>query len=214
MLLSYKEFLKNAKIILGSQSKGRQGLLKMVDLFKFEVFPSTFEENLDKQIDPLTYVQKTCEGKVINLLETFKQNNQQWDICIFADTVCEINGKIIEKPNTKEDAYNFLKLFSNSLHLVHTCVYVVGKNEKNQIFQLNGVETTEVHFQCLPEKSIQIYVEDESNWKGRAGGYAIQALGNMFIKKINGDYSNVIGLPLPVLDKLMSEIIELLLKKD
>ena len=48
MLLTYKEFLNNAKIVLGSQSKGRQGLLKMLDLFNFEVFPSTFEENIDK----------------------------------------------------------------------------------------------------------------------------------------------------------------------
>ncbi|CAD8072051.1 unnamed protein product [Paramecium sonneborni] len=214
MLLSYKEFLKNARIVLGSQSRGRQGLLKMLDLFHFEVFPSTFEENLDKQVDPLIYVQKTCEGKVKNLLETFKQTNHQWDICIFADTVCEINGKIIEKPNNKEEASNFLRLFSNSLHLVHTCVYVVGKNGKDQLFQVNGLETTEVHFQYLPEKSIEAYVEDEQNWIGRAGGYAIQALGNILIKRINGDYSNVIGLPLPILDKLMSEVIEFIMKKD
>ena len=63
---------------------------------------------------------------------------------------------------------------------------VVGKNHKNEIKVVNGVETTEVFFSEIPLEAINAYVEKENNWKGRAGGYAGQNGGNILISKING----------------------------
>lgn len=76
----------------------------MLNLFQFRVQPSDFVENLDKAVGALEYTKNTSKGKVDDLLPKLTD----WDICIFADTVCEINGEIIEKANTKEEALQFL----------------------------------------------------------------------------------------------------------
>lgn len=98
-------------------------------MFDFRVVPSDFEENLDKAIGVKEYVVQTCMGKVHALLPKL----DDWDICIFADTVCELDGEIIEKANTPQEAMNFLKKFNNKTHWVHTCVVVAGRNAKNEV---------------------------------------------------------------------------------
>ena len=86
------------KVILASQSIGRRELLEKVQWFPFTVLPSDFEENLDKSkfATPIDYVRATCQGKVDALMLQLK--TLSWDLVIFADTICNLDGKIIEKP--------------------------------------------------------------------------------------------------------------------
>jgi septum formation protein len=127
----------------------------------------------------------------------------EWDLVIFADTICDLDGKIIEKPTDADNAAEMLRSFQGRSLLVHTCVHVASRLN-HPILHKQFIETTEVEMGELTEEAILYYVTNESFWKGKAGGFAVQSTGCTMVKSVKGYfiatncrcYNNIIGLPL------------------
>jgi septum formation protein len=195
MITRWLSFLNDKKIILASGSLQRRVLLQDLGL-KFEVKTSDFEENLEKT-NPDNYVSQTCFKK----LEKFVEDNIELlvDIIITADTIIEKDGKIYEKPKNKEECIEWFSIYSNnSVNCsTSTCIAIIGKdsNNLNSILKYSQFITkTVVHFGNLTQDIILDYLESGEPFN-KAGGFGIQGLGRTLIKKIEGCYFNVIGLP-------------------
>lgn len=115
-----------------------------------------------------------------------------------ADTMVCIDDMSLGKPQDEIEAATFLRLLSGRLHQVRTavCLLNLAKNE-----ELSHIETTEVTFKHLTEEQIQSYLASGEPMD-KAGAYAIQGLGGQLVEKFEGDFNNVVGLPLHALEKL------------
>lgn len=168
-------------IILASQSPRRQELMKLTGL-EFTVKPSDADETVSQSLSPEETV------KFLSMKKALALKNEN-DIIIGADTVVSIDGKILGKPKDDKDAYNMLKLLSGRTHSVFTGVTVI-KNEKSETFSCE----TKVTFYPLSDEEIKEYVKTGEP-RDKAGAYGIQQRGGLFVEKIEGDYNNVVGLP-------------------
>jgi nucleoside triphosphate pyrophosphatase len=119
---------------------------------------------------------------------------------IGSDTDVALDGRVLGKPVDREAAAACLRALSGRSHLVHSGVCMLGGEE-----QLRGSETTTVRFRELTDAEIELYL-DTGEWRGRAGGYAVQGFGSSLISGIEGDLSNVIGLPLPLVASLVGRL--------
>lgn len=186
---------KNYNFILASASPRRKELLSIYTK-NFKVLPADIDESIPNNMDidyiPL-YIAKMKADAVKN-----KINNS--DILITADTVVILDNKIYGKPKNRDDAYNMLHTLSNKEHKVITgvCCYS-GDNNINIEF----IDTTFVTFIKLNESIINDYL-DTDEYTDKAGAYAVQGYGSLFIEKINGSYDNVVGLPV---GKLMAKLL-------
>tara|TARA_B100000965_G_scaffold269141_1_gene227636 strand:- start:335 stop:919 length:585 start_codon:yes stop_codon:yes gene_type:complete len=179
------EKLKNYNIILGSNSPRRKKILEEIG-FKVTVLASnideTYEKNLESKLVPIFLAKKKSKA--------LKNKIKKKDILITADTVVLYNNKILSKPINKEDAKKTLLQLSSNTHEVITgvCITTINKN-------ISFSSTTEVTFNRIEEKEINFYIKNHKPFD-KAGSYAIQEwIGLIGIKKINGSYSNVVGLP-------------------
>jgi septum formation protein len=109
---------------------------------------------------------------------------------IGSDTVVVLDGKILEKPTSKENAFEMLKSLSGKSHYVCTGVALISSD-----FQINFSHSTTVEFDELSEETIQAYI-DTKEPMDKAGSYGIQAIGGSFVKRIDGCFYNVMGFPL------------------
>ena len=121
------------------------------------------------------------------------------EVLLSADTVVSLDGHILGKPTDAEDACRMLHLLSGKTHEVYTGVYIQGAKE-NFLFH----ETTEVTFYELTNAEIEAYVRTGEPMD-KAGAYGIQGKGALFVERINGDYLNVVGLPLANTVKYLTE---------
>lgn len=172
------------RIILASSSPRRKELLSQI-VDNFEIIPATKDEKILKCY-PLTYV--SCYLAKQKALEVFEKNLDA--LVIGADTTVICKHQILGKPKDKEDAIRMISLLSNKTHLVVTGVYIISKEFKKKIRCV-----TKVTFKKLSEKQIQDYCSLNSIYD-KAGAYAIQGEAREFIDHIDGDYNNVVGLPI------------------
>lgn len=190
--------LKSFEYVLASQSPRRMQLLNLLGL-NFEIFHPSIEENHNGE-KPITYAKKLAEEKALFANKNFKNK-----IIIAADTIVVLNGKILEKPVSKNDAIRMLSLLSGKTHIVYTAICVI--NQKNNRKKVD-YEKTFVTFRKLSRAEIKEYVEGGS-CMDKAGAYGIQDdLGAVFVSKINGCYYNVVGLPLQKLYLMLHEVIK------
>jgi septum formation protein len=176
-------------LILASQSPRRKQLLEQAEL-SFVIRTAHSDENFPADMEPEQAPLFIASNKAEAVFETLSTTEQQQAIIIAADTVVILEGEIIGKPIDTEDAKNILKRLSGKIHKVVTGVVIFSKNKKEEI-----CETTEVHFLPLSEAQIDHYVEKYKPLD-KAGAYAIQEwIGLAGIKKIDGDFYNVMGLP-------------------
>lgn len=182
------------EIILGSQSPRRGEILRFFSVPFLQIAPLFDEESVLFQGDPALYVQKIASEKA-NLL-SLKHPER---IIVTADTTVFCKGKIYNKPNSREEAISFLKDLSGSWHSVFTGValYSQGKIETK-------AEETKILFHDLTEYQINCYL-NHINFLDKAGSYAIQQTGALVVKKIEGCYYNVMGLPLTSLKELLAK---------
>ena len=177
------------KLILASQSERRADLLKQVGI-RFEVIPSGFDENSISKtyINPKEYVQ-TLAFKKAEFLSCLDLKNV---LVLGADTVVVVNGQILGKPSDEKEAIEFLRLLSGKEHDVYTgvCIFNPETSEKMIQYQHTGVL-----MDAMNEHDFQYYVSTKEPFD-KAGAYGIQGIGARYIKKINGDYFNVVGLPI------------------
>ncbi|MGN1202566.1 MAG: Maf family protein, partial [Eubacterium sp.] len=123
--------------------------------------------------------------------------NNGIDTIIGADTVVAVGGKILGKPKDRNDAFEMLKMLSGKYHSVFTGVTVI-KPECTDTFSVE----TRVKFFDLTDKEINSYIDTGEPFD-KAGGYGIQGKGSLLVEKIDGDYFNVVGLPISKLNKYL-----------
>jgi septum formation protein len=118
-----------------------------------------------------------------------------------ADTAVVLEGRVLGKPADRDEAAGFLGALNGTTHEVMTGVAVVdGDGERSD------VEVTRVRFRALEPADLDWYL-DTGEWRERAGGYAIQGRGAALVERIEGDYLNVVGLPVPALLRLMPDLL-------
>ena len=182
-------------IILASASPRRKELLEKIGL-KFKVDPSDFPEELRSGSRPAELAVKLSQGKA--RAAALKNPDA---LIIAADTIGVIGRRIIGKPHTAPEAVKMLELLSGRAHRVITGLTVLDSNSGDLISR--AVETR-VYFKKLSETEIRRYVASGEPLD-KAGAYAIQGLGSLLVEKIQGDYYNVMGLPLQALSEVLRE---------
>lgn len=182
------------QIVLASHSPRRKELLESLGL-EFLIHPSDFEEK-EAHITPEELALHNAIGKAQSVMRHYKDA-----LIIGVDTVVAFRDHFLGKPKDKEDAKRILRILSNTTHKVITAICIIDtKNGKN----VSGIETTLITIDRLEESDIKAYV-NSGEGADKAGGYAIQGLGALFCKRIEGDYFNVVGLPIYRLRKLLRE---------
>jgi septum formation protein len=175
------------QLILASRSPRRKQLLEQIGL-QFEVLESNTVEKWDSNLSPTENV------RLISLHKAESIARQFYDaIIISADTIVSVDSKIFGKPTSSKDAAKMLLELSGRTHIVYTGYTILLPSQQRVV---NEVESTMVTFRNLTEKEIGDYVASGSPMD-KAGAYGIQEdFGAVFVEKINGDYYNVVGLPL------------------
>ena len=159
-------------------------MLKQVGLVPDQVIASNVDESIRLREKPIAYVKRMSLEKSLCV----KKNPS--DYLITADTIVVVGLRIIGKPQSIDHAKECLQLLSGRRHRVYSAV-TVSYLEKH----LTDTVCTFVQFKRLSSLELDYYLSS-NEWKGKAGAYAIQGLASRFIKKINGSYSNVVGLPI------------------
>lgn len=177
------------QIVLASQSPRRRELLDRAG-FLFEVIPSDRDEIITKTI-PSEVVCELSYQKAMDVYE--KLANQENYLVIGADTVVASEGEILGKPKSKQEAYDMLKKLAGKDHEVYTGVTFVYNEDvlKSHTF----FECTRVTFYPMTDKEINDYIKT-GDPMDKAGAYGIQGPCGIYIEKIDGDYNNVVGLPI------------------
>ena len=193
--------LTGPRLILASQSPRRRYLLEKAGI-EFSVIPSSFDETSVKLSSPDVYVRQLAECKARDISG---QNPDSW--VIGADTIVLIDDTILGKPGSRAEARTMLKSLSGKTHRVLTG-YCICCHRTGRLF--SDAVKTDVRFKKLTQGEIDWYINSGEPFD-KAGAYAIQGIGSFLVKRINGSYPNVVGLPVcEVLDFLIREnIIEL-----
>lgn len=181
------------RIILASGSPRRKELLKKI-IKDFLIYTSFVDENAISEKDPIKFAVRAAELKARDIAEKFPQ-----DIVIGADTIVVLNDIIFGKPKNHNEAKKMLKSLSGNSHKVITGVALYKMSAGKS---LTDYEVTEVVFKKLTDRQIEDYL---INYEviDKAGSYAIQDIEKTFIEKINGNYDNVVGLPVEKLRRML-----------
>jgi len=186
----------DSQIILASKSPRRRFLLKNAGV-EFKVCPSRIKEAEFPVIRPQNYVKALAEAKACDVADLHPDS---W--IIGADSIVWIDDQILEKPRSVAMAREMMERLSNRTHYVFTGYAIVCMEKAHQF---SGVSETAVTFKDLTSAEIEWYIATDEPYD-KAGGYAIQGLGSFMVQRINGSYTNVVGLPLcEVIDHLIEQ---------
>lgn len=183
-----------AQFILASQSPRRSALLDIVGA-KFETLVPDVDEGQFTGSHPEEVVARLSKEKAVAVL------NRGVELpVVAADTVVAVEGKILGKPADGDEAYSMLKTLSGKWHQVYSGITVATQDEVR-----TEVEMTEVKFRQLSDSEIKEYIATGEPMD-KAGSYGIQGKGALLVERINGDYYNVMGLPLVRLLRMLREL--------
>lgn len=182
------------KVILASKSPRRIELFKKYGIVA-ESIPADVDECIPENIKEPSEIVKYLSEKKANYIASFGADG----IIIAADTLVFCGDKILGKPANKTEAYEMMKLLSGKSHSVISGICIVFDDKK----VLESVKT-EVFFRELTEKEINDYIATDEPYD-KAGGYGIQSIAGAFVRCINGDYYNVVGLPVSRLITILKE---------
>ena len=191
------------KIILASASPRRKELLEKLDL-DFSVCPADIDESLLPDEDAAMYPLRTAVQKAMAVAKTAEDA-----LVIAADTVVAVDDDILGKPRDEAEAKAMLQRLSGREHIVITGIGVVDTASGRT---LSATEQTIVYFHPLRDEEIDAYIAT-GECMDKAGSYGIQGKGSLLVRKIDGDYFNVMGLPLSKLYRLLLNIDADILKK-
>lgn len=195
------------EIILASNSSRRKNLLTMLN-----VPFSAMESGVDERVEEANYMQKGVEHtpyewvRAIAAIKAEAVGNRVKGekIIIAADTIVTYMGKILHRPFKREEAASMLRTLSGHKHTVYTGLAVMYKDADGKYETHTSVTATDVYMRELTDTEISNYVDTKEPYD-KAGGYGIQGKGSLLIDRIDGDYFNVVGLPLVQLYKELSE---------
>ena len=199
------------QIILASASPRRRELLEQIGL-TFEVCPAKGEEIITKSA-PEEAVQELARAKAREVAAMVRQYGvrhgelvtPQDMIVIGADTVVAADGQILGKPGDEEDAFGMLSLLSGRSHAVYTGVALVFLDQSGRAGEHVFYERTIVSMREMSEKEIRRYIATGEPMD-KAGAYGIQGKCAIYIDKIDGDYNNVVGLPVAALYRELKKL--------
>lgn len=174
------------KILLASKSPRRIEMLKKY--YDIDSISSDIEEDIRTNLLPEEMVMSIALKKALNILE---KNQFENTIVIAADTIV-FDDNILGKPKNYNDAFEMLKALSGKTHKVFTGFALIHSNKDIKIIDY---DVTEVEFIEMDDNLIKKYL-GTNEYVDKAGAYGIQGFGEILVKKINGPYSNVVGLPI------------------
>lgn len=177
-------------LLLASKSPRRRDLLTDAG-YEFEIIPSPFDETeVDLTSNPVQGVCDIACGKAATAFDTLSDEKKSEAVVLGADTIVVCDGEVLLKPKDEVDAAVTLRKLSGKCHQVHTAVSIISAAERETF-----VSTTDVYFYELTDAEISAYIET-SEPMDKAGSYGIQGKGGLLVEKIDGDYYNVVGLPI------------------
>ena len=179
------------KLILASGSPRRRGFFDMLGLDYTATSPDV-DESAGNETDACRLVMRLARDKALAIKDSDAY-------VISADTVVVQNGAVLGKPTDKSHARKMLKSYSGTCHQVITG-FAIRYNDKI----VSSFSVTDVYFKELTSEQIEYYVNTDEPYD-KAGGYGIQGIAGLFVSRINGDYNNVVGLPLCELDSTLFE---------
>ncbi len=179
-------------LVLASASSRRLALLEQVGIEPDALRPASIDETPKKGEPPRTYAQRLARSKAATAKERLEREPELSSAFVLAaDTVVAVNRQIIGKPEYLNEAASALQTLSGRSHRVFTSVCLITGSGA---IRSRTVETR-VRFKRLSREEIDSYLAC-GEWRGKAGGYAIQGIAGAFVQKIVGSYTNVVGLPL------------------
>ncbi len=184
------------KFILASTSPRRRELLGII-VPEFECVAPQFDESC---IDIKNAKKKALVLSREKCKDVVSRTAEKDAVIIASDTVVDLDGEILEKPQDMADAYIMIRSLSGNKHKVHTAVTVYCRG-----IYYTFADTTEVYVDEISEKAIMDYITTDEPYD-KAGGYAIQGFMGGYIGRIDGNYHNVVGLPLAKLNKFLKKI--------
>ena len=182
------------QLILASQSPRRRELLTQMGFSDFIIRPAQGDEVIDPALTPGQLVEALSRQKAAEVAQTAPDA-----IVIAADTVVTADGRVLGKPQNHEDAAAMLRFLSGRTHTVYTGVTVCQNAQCS-----TQHEATQVRFRPLTQEEISAYIASREPMD-KAGAYGIQGLGALLVEGIEGDYFNVVGLPICRLGRMLAE---------
>jgi len=187
--------LTGKKLVLASKSPRRQQLLAGLDI-EFEVRTKDVDESFPSDLQAGEIPSYLAKVKA----EAFRQDLSPNEVLITADTVVWVDGRVLNKPENREEAIDMLNQLSGNVHHVYTGVSVVSK-DKSVVF----VDETKVEFVLLSEDEISHYIDKYKPYD-KAGSYGVQEfIGYIGINRLEGSYFNVMGLPVHKLYEVLKD---------
>ncbi len=188
------------RIVLASASPQRRALLRAVGL-SVTVIPSDVEELAEGEPHEVVLANALAKARAV------ASRRRKPALVIAGDTEVVIDGRALGQPRFAGEARWCLQTLSGRTHEVLGGLALVGPDPVDgKLAERTGIESTRVTFAQLDRELIDLYLSS-GEWRGRAGGYAVQGLGSALVAAIDGDVSNVIGLPVPLLLKLAPELV-------
>jgi len=186
-------------LILASQSPRRQSLLKQLG-YQFSIVAADIDESVLPHESPSDYVLRLAQQKAQAIFAQLSHQQQQETMVLGADTSVVIGNTILGKPDDYQQCLATLQQLSGNIHQVLTSIAVVSNQGS-----VSEVISTEVSFKTLTENEISRYWQTKEPCD-KAGSYAIQGIGGQFVKKIEGSYSAVVGLPLYETSQMLAKL--------
>ncbi len=190
------------KVILASKSPRRKELLSMITN-DFEVIVSNVEEKLDKNLTPEEQAKQLSYIKAKAVFDSTADLGDR--VVIGGDTIVVKDGKIFGKPKDKEDASNMIKTLKNSKHEVITGISVIYQKQ-GITKEIIDSDISKVYFTDIDDDEIEKWVSSDEPYD-KAGAYAAQGKFGVYFDKIEGNYYNVVGLPIHKVYKILKSIL-------
>lgn len=200
--------LKNLKVILASGSPRRRELLSRAGI-EFEIITSNIEEKTtehepDKVVRELSYIK--AEDVLRKIVNRQSSLGKMKIVVIGADTVVSKNGHIMGKPKSEAEAFDMIRFIQGSTHQVYTGVTTLVYQPDTKKVQASAfVECTDVTVLAMGDSEINDYIAT-GDCMDKAGAYGIQGNFGVYVERINGDYNNVVGLPIARLYQKLKEL--------
>ena len=173
------------KLILASNSKWRKKLINMAG-FECEAIPSNVSEDIEFS-SPDEYVKELSRRKAKEVAGRLSEG-----IVISADTIGYMDNEKFEKPKSREEAFRNIKKLSGKVNYAVTGVTIIDLDKKKEI---TFSEKTAVHFKEMTDEEVNWYIDNEKSVY-ECAGYSIETCGSLFILSIDGNYTNIVGLPI------------------
>lgn len=177
------------KLVLASASPSRRQILETLGV-DFEICPSNYEEDMSLPLKPKALAIHLSQGKAREVVKKYSNA-----VIVAADSFAVYKGNLLGKPHTNKKAREMLAMLNGRAHSFITGFTIIDTDSKQEI---SGVVESKVYLRKLTNEEIDNYIAKE-NILEKAGAYSIQDLGMLLIDKVDGDYSNIRGLPIGII---------------